>query len=364
MNIMHNIIGRDGCSGYRALSPLKKIEKLFGDKHQTQIVKSGDDGMRTLEMIKGADVLMFRQANIDSFNYLKNQTDIDVSKKLFVVDFDDDIFDISPFSESYVWSGLEEVKYGDEWLWKDGVKGFDIKRNTQFLNNAVKLAKQADLVLVTTPYLAERMKEITGHDRVEVIPNAIDFNHWKKWQLKKDKEIRIGWAGGCSHYIDWYSIKEPLQEVFKRHKNLKLVIQGEVFNGTVKGLPLEKHDWIDFEGHPYKMASLNLDIALIPLKDTSFNHSKSCIKWYEFSSLGVPCLVSNVLPYTSEINSENAVCYNNSEEFIDGLEKLITDIEFRQKIAQNAYNWVKENRDLDKIAYKYIEIFDKYLKNL
>ena len=34
---------------------------------------------------------------------------------------DDDLFDIDPYSDYQIF-GTKEVKHGDKWLWKDGVK--------------------------------------------------------------------------------------------------------------------------------------------------------------------------------------------------------------------------------------------------
>jgi len=196
------------------------------------------------------------------------------------------------------------------------------------------------------------------------LPNAIDLGHWKKWPLMKGDKIRIGWTGGSTHYVDWLSIKKPLKEVFEKYGNkIELVIQGCKWDGTLQGIDYEYHRWIDFEGHPYKTASLNLDIAIIPLWDMEFNKSKSCIKWYEFSSLGIPCVVSNMTPYKDEIiNGRTALGYNTDKEFVNMLSDLIENANLRSMIGKSAKQWVEENRDLSKIALDYINVFNKNLK--
>ncbi|MFB6076335.1 MAG: hypothetical protein ABEK17_04290, partial [Candidatus Aenigmatarchaeota archaeon] len=286
MNILSLTLGRDGCSGYRVRKPLEAINEI--EEHQTKILQSKDTGDKIIEAVNGADVIIFRQQHDKFFRYLKAQNEIDVSKKLFVVDLDDDIYNISPFSDNYTYGGLEEVQWNGQWLWRDGENNFDIARNRATLDSIGNMLYEADLITVTTEYLKNRIKEISKNPNIEVLPNAIDFNHWKPWNLRENKEIRIGWTGGSTHYEDWFSIKDPLREVFEEFDNLKLVIQGCKWDGTLKGIPYEFHKWIDFEGHPYKSASLNLDIGLIPLNDNAFNRSKSCIKWYEYSALGVP----------------------------------------------------------------------------
>ena len=361
MNILSMIVGRDGCSGYRVKNPLKSLE---GEEHQVLFLEAKDSGDEILGKVVGADVIFFRQQHDQMFSYLKS-SDIDLSNKLLVVDMDDDIFNITPFAETYRWGGVEEVKYEGKWLWKNGEAGFDADRNKDALQNVVNMLSLSDVITCTTPYLKKRLEEISGNKNVVVLPNAIDFNHWQKWPLKKGKEIRIGWTGGSTHYIDWYTIKSGLKRVFDKYDNLKLVLQGCKWDGTTKGIPHEFHNWIDFEGHPYKVASLNLDIAIIPLKDTLFNNSKSCIKWYEFSSLGVPSVVSNVVPYSTEIeHNKTALAYNNEDEFVEQLSRLIEDTKLRSTIGKNAEKWVKKNRDLNNIKDEYSKLFKKKMQVL
>ncbi len=362
MNILSLVVGRDGCSGYRVRKPLNAIEK-GKNEHQVYYVNHGDSGEQILDLLIGANIIVLRQQHDQMFHYLKNQTIVDISKKLFVVDMDDDIFNITPFADTYRWGGVEEVKYDGKWLWKNGENNFDAERNLKNLQSIITMLAQADLITCTTSYLKERLTEISGNKNIAVLPNAIDFNHWKKWNLKKHKEIRIGWTGGATHYIDWHTIKNGLQRVFKKYDNLKLVLQGCKWDGTIKDLPYEYHDWIDFDGHPYKTASLDIDIAIIPLKDTKFNKSKSCIKWYEFSSLGIPSVVSNVLPYSNEIeHDKTALVFKDEEEFVEQLSRLIEDEKLRRKIGSEAQKWVNNNRDLDHIKEDYIKAYAEALK--
>lgn len=355
MNILSPVVGRDGCSGYRVRKPFEAMSDLG---HETWILENGTSGEKIIEAVQGADVIVFRQHHDKFFRHLKTQNDIDVSQKLFVVDLDDDIYNINPFSDSYTYGGLQEVEWKGKKLWEDGRDGFDIARNRATLDSIENMLYEADLITVTTDYLKERVKEISGNDNVAVLPNAIDFNHWKKWPFKDHrKEIRIGWTGGSSHYEDWHSIKDSLKEVFDEYDNLKLVIQGCKWEGTLKDIPYEFHKWIDFDGHPYKSASLDLDIGLIPLVDNAFNRAKSCIKWYEYSALGVPSLVSNVTPYKEEVDGK-AMVYNNQEEFKEGLRRLIENRKLRKDIASKAQKWVKKNRNLENIAKKYIKTYE------
>lgn len=364
MNILSLIIGRDGCSGYRVIVPLKGIKRATSDINQTHIIEAGDSGDTMLTLVSGANIILFRQQHDKFFHYLKNKNEIDISNKVLAVDFDDDIFNITPFSETYRYGGVEEVEYNGKKLWKDGESGFDIAHNKKNLASIIKMMKEADLVTVTTPYLKKRIEEISGNKNVVVLPNALNFTHWKKWELKKDNVIRIGWSGGSTHYIDWFTIKDGIKKLHDKYgKKIKLVLSGCKWDGTLKDIPHEYHEWLDFDAHPYKQASLNLDIAIIPLKENElFNKSKSCIKWYEYSALGIPCVVSDALPYNTEVeHNKTGLLYKTEDEFVEQVSRLIDDQKLRYTIGENARQWVHKNRDVDLVCFDYLDAYQKAL---
>jgi glycosyltransferase involved in cell wall biosynthesis len=361
MKILSLYLNRDGCSFYRVRQPISYINNINGCFAKVLEHSTKEDDLA--DYINQADVIILRPQHTDIFFYLSEAMP-SILKKLIVLDLDDDLWNITPFAETYRWGGIEEVKWNKKWLWKDKQNNFDIERNFKNLSKLIAFVKECGLVTVSTPYLKNRIIEMTGKKEVEVLPNGIDFKHWKNWDFYKDNktELRVGWTGGSTHYIDWFTIIKPLQKCFKKHK-AKLVLQGCKWDGTIKGIKHEFHNWIDFEGHPYKTASLNLDFAIIPLKDTLFNASKSCIKWYEFSSLGVPCLVANVAPYNTEIeHGKTGLLYNNDEEFEKYFAQLATDKGLRDRLADNANKWVQKNRDIANIANLYTKTYKKYIK--
>lgn len=86
------------------------------------------------------------------------------------------------------------------------------------------------------------------------------------------------------------------------------------------------------------------DIAILPLNPTRFNSMKSDLKFIECAGHGVAVLASPTVYEGSIIEGETGLIYRSLAEFEDKLRKLISDTQWRQKIAQNAYDWVKNNR--------------------
>ena len=108
--------------------------------------------------------------------------------------------------------------------------------------------------------------------------------------------------------------------------------------------------------------AMNLDIAIIPLADLPFNHYKSSIKFYEMSAMGTPSLVSNILPYSEDVEHDvNALGYNTAEEFKNGLETLLNSSKTRSRLAKAAQKYVKDNFNMEKQANIWIDAYKEIL---
>ena len=157
MNILCMPAGRDGCSGYRMRNPMNSIEGLKQDGVQAMIIDSKDSGEDIIRYVQGADIIFFRPGQERVLEHIKKN--MDCKNKVFVIDLDDDLFNINPFSPTYRWGGTEEVEYEGKKLWEDGVAGFSIENNIKGLNRLIDAIKEADLVTVTTEYLKNRIIE-------------------------------------------------------------------------------------------------------------------------------------------------------------------------------------------------------------
>lgn len=353
-----------GCGWYRTRQPFEFIKR---EGQETYIIDQNRDNMIEVAKAMGvADIVVMRQGAEGGRNMMVNTVNKYLesvgSKKLmdakWVMDIDDNIEIISPYSNHYEEYGTKEIIHDGKYLWKDGENNFDISRNKNKVESLLRGMANADLVTVTTEKLAQYARNYNMN--VAVLPNGINLDRWWKLPFKDNEQLRVGWSGGSSHYEDWYSIKEPLNQLM-REKQFKLVVVGNSFKGVInKDLwhLVEEHDWVPFKGHSYRMMCMNLDIAIIPLADIPFNHYKSSIKWYEMSAMGVPSLVSNVLPYSEDfVSGSNAIIYNNTKMFYNNLKLMLENKPLRHRIGLEARKWVEDNRDMRKLAKQYIEAY-------
>lgn len=280
----------------------------------------------------------------------------------WVLDIDDNIEIISPYSEHYSEYGTEEFTHEGKKIWEDGVT-FDLAKNRARVASLLKGMQEADLVTATTERLAEYARKY--NDNVAVLPNLVDTDAWWRLPFSSRKALRIGWAGWVSHYEDWYTIKKPLNKVLRNHPEATLVSVGAHFPGIVdEDLRdrVEVHPWVAFQAHSYRLMCLALDVMVIPLADLPFNHYKSPIKWLEASAMHVPAVVANVTPYKEVIqHNVTALAYDNPEDFGYQLERLLTITELRQRIARQAYWHVRSAYDAAKRAHEWVDAYAKLL---
>lgn len=86
------------------------------------------------------------------------------------------------------------------------------------------------------------------------------------------------------------------------------------------------------------------DIGLLPLEPTRFNAMKSDLKLIEHAANGVVALASPTVYADSLRDGENGVLFRTPDEFEQRLRVLIGDGERRRRIADDAYQWVAQER--------------------
>lgn len=338
-----------GCAYYRAILPFRTIEQ----KARVPIfaVRKGATSS-DIEKVFQANVVQFaRMAPQDSLlGHMQTMKNMGIK---LVLEYDDDLFSVNPYSPHYKDYGIEE--FTDEFsgleIWKDGKGGFNIAKNLERLNSIEKACELADMVTVTQPHLADVFRQYNHN--VVCLPNCVDPALWRKLPLKRanENEIRLFWAGGCSHYVDWLHLVHPLKEVMEKYHNVKLVVMGQAFEATLKELPrdrVEIHPWVHFEAYPMRVSILDPDISLIPLDDNEFNRCKSNIKWVEMAAMGIPSVVSAVSPYIEHYNGENMVAVDNDHDaWVEGISTLIEDRILAAKIGGAAQRTVLDKFDIN-----------------
>ncbi len=154
----------------------------------------------------------------------------------------------------------------------------------------------AHLLVTTSDALAEHYANDTTP--VRVIENALGdrwFDLPRATRAGGDgRPLRVGWAGAQQHAGDL----ELIDGLIAARRDVHWVFMG-MAPASANAMGAEMHPMVDFDDYPERLASLALDIALVPLADNEFNRCKSALKLMEFGALGIPVIASNLRPYGS-----------------------------------------------------------------
>jgi glycosyltransferase involved in cell wall biosynthesis len=370
-----------GCAYYRIISPMKKLEELYGDQVEVRWDKNPlgiDESNGTwkqdwkFENLKWADIVMTQNLS----NFGANYTARIVGKakefgKFVHYDTDDlltNIYEGHRLYHVYKDKGLEDI--------------------TKFIYNS------SDLVTVTQKKFAERVKPFIrkGH-ALAVVKNAVDYN-LKAWNLPlrpkpRKKFTRFGWAGGIHHeqdlkYFsgvphfvnqrvgrencvwDFYGHPPPNTpsddwqiDVWKKYK--QIILRG--FKGN--------KNWnIHYAAVPdmYGQFFTNMDVALAPLEMNPFNDSKSEIKLAECGRYGVPLVASNVGCYDEWIvDGETGFLIDPDKgltEWTRVLTKVAKDPGLVKRMGANLKEITDEHFDMNKVVGLRLDLYRQLMRSV
>lgn len=307
-----------------------ELEGLFNpargiawDKHIYDIPQDSDNAQAKLKSaFKFFDVIIFQKIqNLEGLEYICKLKKLYPSTKIYA-EVDDSIGEIVPSSA---------VAHA----FKD------------HHNVAGEHCAQMDGVICSTEYLAESVKRFNKN--TFVAPNCISKDLFKYEKKTQNNEVfTIGYVAGGGH-------DEDLLIAYKAIKPLldDLCVKFVIRYGGYRPSFLEDHKNIDFKSwnvhigeYAQKVADLNIDLNIIPLRDTEFNRCKSNLKLLESTSMGIPAVVSNVGPYRMD-NYPKGI-YPTSNDISDFRQVLIKAIASKSPVSETLKYWCFKQYDIKK----------------
>lgn len=272
--------------------------------------------------------------------------------KVVLFDIDDLVIDLE-YTKTIKY--LDELSLTDRKIYDEGIR----------LNQ--KTLRLCDGAITTTERMAEELKKYVP--QVYINRNVASEEMLKlslEAQEKKENDfdkIRIGYfSGSITHNADFALILPVIVRLMQKYENLELDLVGELT------LPPELedlrervhfHKFADWRMLPQMIASV--DINLAPLEESIFNEAKSENKWVEAALVKVPTIASKVGAFDRMIEDgvTGVLCYDE-EDWEQKLSRLIENREYREKIAQQAFEYCKENCTSVYTAHS----FAKYIRNI
>ncbi len=215
------------------------------------------------------------------------------------------------------------------------------------IKNMRRAIEQVDWLVVSTPVLAEEYADYHGDIRVAL--NGLPADAWRSLsgERRTGRKMRVGWAGGVSHTGDLAEIRSVVQDL---QDQVEWVFMGM----KPDGVACEYHPGVAIDRYPEKLASLNLDLAVVPLEINQFNRCKSNLRLLELGACGVPVIATVIEPYRGDLPVE--LVRNRHQDWVEAIRAHLADPDalgrkgdaLRDAVLQD---WILEGAFLDQWAH-------------
>jgi len=240
--------------------------------------------------------------------------------------------------------------------WKATHPKHNPNENTAFYSKNVA---SADLVIASTPYIAELLRDKFGVDTV-VLKNMVDTNKFAV--VDQPDTPTIGWVGSTAHRSGDLEILAGIFPQFLRNGSIKLLHAGH-YDGAPKFADALRVDESMIETTPLRPSSeyqkmLTMNVGLVPLNDIPFNHAKSDIKGLEYASAGIPFIASPLSAYAELYEDWHTgfILAKRPRDWVKAINKML-DISLRNEYQQALLELVKQ-RDISHGAKALVDLLE------
>ncbi len=351
---------QNGCDWYRCVLPAIYLQK------DIEWCKTNSIEMLWIAQQEhkiDCDILIYNKLIATDVSVLRSLQDKGMK---IIVDIDD------------YWILSQNHAHYDQWMTKvfDNQKYSNAELTIQHITNA-------DLVICTSMRLQEKVREYNKN--TVVIPNALPFGEGIYQPGIREPHDKMGflYAGGVSHLPDVQLLSGKFKRIgtdksiidyaefiiagYEQKKETRRMYNNrEDYNAkndkfttetkSVKG-PYDQMVNIFSYTNSYRVipsAPVNkylscydlADVSLVPLVDSSWNAMKSELKLLEAATRSIPCIVSNVSPYSDLRPCEGVMWVENADDWIPYIKKCIREPNWVKDMGHTSAKWIKEMYDL------------------
>jgi len=223
---------------------------------------------------------------------------------------------------------------------------------------SVKALLDADLVITSTPTLAENLTALNPTTRV--IPNELPADLWPNSETPPVRAshpsapVVVGYVGTRTHAPDLCSVEDPLLTLLERHRGkVRFLSVGVPLSRRLREHPLAtslvpgEQVARSYPDYVHFAHSLAIDVGIAPLLDSPFNRCKSDIKFQEYSLLGIAGVYSRLPPHEPLVrHGETGFLATHPADWLAGLEALISSPDMRRRFVEAAVRSIAARRHL------------------
>ncbi len=194
------------------------------------------------------------------------------------------------------------------------------------------------------------------HQPKLLFPIGVDLSNYLQ---KKDYTIKgtvkffyTGLPFNVEHFI---SIMSPVFEELIKKTDFKLMLVTRHRMSNLK-FPVEYHY---FDESTFYNLLLSADIGLYAIDDSEISQGKMASKVLDYMATGLPSVASPYGLTSYAKHNENILIASDKDEFLDSINKLVSDLHLREKIGKSAYQTILNSHEISQSYTTYKKIIQE-----
>jgi glycosyltransferase involved in cell wall biosynthesis len=183
-----------------------------------------------------------------------------------------------------------------------GIERYRAARHPRRIRALRQSLASADLVIAATERLAERLAPLAGHGRIGWLENGTAGGPRPRAAKPEDAPVVVGYMGSASHGPDLELIAPAIDALLSTRRNVRVELFGSIARQPAADLlpdVVVRRDAVagDYAAFRRRLAELDWDIGLAPLRAGPYNRVKTPTKWAEYAEAGAAVLASDIEVY-------------------------------------------------------------------
>jgi len=192
--------------------------------------------------------------------------------------------------------------------------------------------RSAAAVTVATEYLADFARP--HHDRVHVLPLALEPDEYEVVEHGPRDPVVLGWTGGRGNLARLQSIAPALRAASARVKFTLRVVAPEPIQMPGVTVECRTHPWSP-ESERRDLAGF--DVGLLPLFDNAEDRGKFPLKLLQYAAAGLPIVATPVaIDRERFVSGESILHVRDEVEWVEAIVAVVRDTALRARVGRAA----------------------------
>lgn len=238
--------------------------------------------------------------------------------------------------------------------------------NDDLLANITWLIRQASIATVSNQTLQNRLRRL--RPSVVVIPNGFDHQSLpsapESWHEATPPKVLFSNTDGIKLVQFRKEFFKVVVEFLERHPDVVLEFWGDGFPEMTRIPRLVSKGFLENSAYKAAIRDAGYMFSIVPLGGREdpdalfFNSCKSCIKYIDYGSLGIPGIYSHSPVYEEAVTDGRTglLVNNTTEDWAHAMERLYQDAQLRDTLRREAHTDTHQRFGLAGPAQTFLEL--------